>query len=139
MGLHAFSAFEAKPDSLADARRELWIWAEPVIADCASDWYGRVVADGFSASLLVRKHCRLWRSVILDQPAARLGANDDLRRCAGALGLDAGAVDGLNDAIVEELVDIVLCRFRASRSATKTFSMVLMSATSSLGAHRAAA
>ena len=50
-----------------------------------------------------------------------------------------GLIDDVNDVILEELVDIVMSRYRASRNMIKTCSLVLMSATSCLGTVRAAA
>ena len=64
---------------------------------------------------------------------------DELRRSEVNLALADGLIDDVNDVILEELVDIVMSRYRASRTMIKTFSLVLMSATSCLGTVRAAA
>lgn len=117
----------------------MWLWAEPVIADCASEWYGRILPNRFALSIMARKQCSLWRAVIHDQAASVPLVSEELRRTAASFGLDQAALDDVNAVILEELVDIVLCRFRASKNATKTFSLVLMSATSCLGPMRAAA
>ena len=140
MGIHPFPmVVETQPDALTEARRDMWLWAEPIIADCAAEWYARTSPDGLAASVMARKHCRLWRSVIHDQPASIPEISEDLRRAGQKFGLRPNFIEQVNAAVLEELVDVVLRRFRASRTATRTFSLVLMSATSCFGTARAAA
>ena len=139
MGIHPeFSTTERRSGYLDEARRTMWLWAEPIIIDRAVEVYGRMAAEADTV-VLARKHCRLWRNVLLDKPAAVALTMDELRRTEVGLGLTEGLIDDVNDVILEELVDIVMCRYRASRTMIKTFSLVLMSATSCLGTVRAAA
>ena len=137
--MHPFPVYEAAVDALTEARRDMWLWAELVIADCANDHYDRALSDRLASGIMARKHSRLWQTVIHDQPDSVSLITEELYRAAVTFGLDRKFVDDTNGAILEELVDIVLCRFRASRTATKTFSLVLMSATSCLGTARVAA
>jgi len=48
-------------------------------------------------------------------------------------------VDEVDDVILEELVDIVMSRYRSSRNTIKACSLVLMAATSRLGTAKLAA
>ncbi len=139
MGVHPFSAFDTRAIQLSGARSDLWVWAEPIVVDRASDWYGQWINEPAGIWALARKHCRLWRMVIQDEPERVPAVSDDLRRAVVGYGFDSGAVNEVNEIILEELFDIVLCRYRASRATTKTYSLVLMSATSCLSAMRAAA
>ena len=139
MGIHPeFSPSDRRSGNLDEARRTMWLWAEPIIIDRAVEVYGRVTQEADTV-VLARKHCRLWRNVLLDKPAAVALTMDELRRGEVAFGLPDGLMDGVNDVILEELVDIVMARYRASRNMIKTCSLVLMSATSCLGTVRAAA
>ena len=139
MGIHPeFPPSDRRSGNLDDARRTMWLWAEPIIIDRAVEVYGRIVAEAETV-VLARKHCRLWRNVLLDKPSAVALTMDELRRTELSLGLPEALVDDVNDVILEELVDIVMSRYRASRNMIKTFSLVLMSATSCLGTVRAAA
>lgn len=139
MGLHPFSMFEAQTDVLVEARRDMWLWAEPIIVDRAVEAYDVGLDNKVASNIMARKHCRLWRAVIQDQPGDLPSASSELRLAGEKFGIDPKVVDEINSAVLEELVDVVLCRYRSSRTAARTFSMVLMSATSSLGALRAAA
>ena len=139
MGIHPeFTLSDRRSGNLDEARRTMWLWAEPIIIDRAVEVYGRIL-DEAGTVVLARKHCRLWRNVLLDQPSAVALIMDELRRAEVNLGLPEALIDDVNDVILEELVDIVMSRYRASRNMVKTFSLVLMSATSCLGTVRAAA
>ena len=136
MGIHPeFTSFDRRSAHLDEARRTMWLWAEPIIIDRAVEIYAGLVDEAGTVAL-ARKHCRLWRVVLFDQPAAVSPVMEELRRAAGGLGLPDSLIDEVNDVILEELVDIVMTRYRSSRNSAKTFSMLLMSATSCLGGMR---
>ena len=139
MGLHPLSLFDAQSDELVEARREMWLWAEPIIVDRALEAYDVGLSNRVASNILARKHCRLWRAVIQDQPGDVEGVSGELRQTGEKFGVDRRVIDEVNNTVLEELVDIVLCRYRSSRHAARTFSMVLMSATSCFGALRAVA
>ena len=137
MGFHPeFSSFDRRSADLDEARRTMSLWAEPIIIDRAVEVYARVVDEAGTVAM-ARKHCRLWRVVLSGQTAAVSPVMEEMRRASDSLGLADELIDDVNDVILEELVDIVTSRYRASRNAMKTFSLVLMSATSSLGTARA--
>lgn len=137
MGIHPeFSSFDRRSAGLDGARHLLWQWAEPVVIDRAVESYARVI-DQAGTVAMARKHCRLWGVVLLDRSATVAAAMDDVRRASRSLGLPDALVDETDDLILEELVDIVASRHRASRNAMRAFSLVLMGATSCLGMARA--
>ena len=136
MGFHPeFSSFDRRSADLDEARRTMALWAEPIIIDRAVEAYARVVDEAGTVAM-ARKHCRLWRVVLSGQTAAVSPVLEEMRRASDSLGLGAQLIDDVNDVILEELVDIVTSRYRASRNAMKAFSLVLMYATSSLGTAR---
>lgn len=136
MGIHPeFSSFDRRSANLDEARRTMWQWAEPIIIDRAVEVYARAIDEAGTVAM-ARKHCRLWRAVLFDQPSAVPAILDEMRRAAFGLGLPESIADDTNDIVLEELVDIVMSRYRSSRNTMKTFSLVLMSATSCLGTAR---
>lgn len=139
MGVHPeLSSFDRRSTNLCEARRTMWTWAEPIIVDRAVEVYGRAVHSAGTV-MMARKHCGLWRNVLQEQPAAVPAIKEELRRAADSLGLAEDLVDAVDEAILEELVDIVMSRYRSSRNTIKACSLVLMSATSRLGTARLAA
>ncbi len=142
MGIHSFhfiSIVDTQSEDMTEARRDMWLWAEPVIADCAADIYDRSLPNRLASNIMAKKHCRLWRAVIHDQPDALPELEVDLRRTSEKFGLDAALQHEVDTILFEELVDIVLSRYRGSRRTTKAFSRLLISARSCLGTARAAA
>ena len=136
MGIHPeFSSFDRRSANLDEARRTMWQWAEPIVIDRAVESYARVI-DETGTVAMARKHCILWRVVLFNHPATVSAALEELRRSADSLGLPDALVDDTNDVIIEELVDIVTSRYRSSRNTIRTFSLVLMAATSCLGMAR---
>ena len=133
-----FSAFDRHSAHLDTARRGLWVWAEPIIIDRTVEVYLRSVDEAGTVAM-ARRHCRLWRDIVLNQTATVAPVMDEMRRAAESLGLPGSLIDDVNDVILEELLDIVTTRYRSSRNTIRTFSMVLMAATSCLGTVRAAA
>ena len=139
MGIHPeFTSFDRRSADLDEARHTMWLWAEPIVIDRAVEVYARMVDEAGTVAM-ARKHCRLWRSILSGQPPSVAPLVDEMRRAAGSLGLGDALVDDANDVILEELVDIVMSRYRTSRHAMKTFSLILMAATSCLGTARPAA
>lgn len=136
MGIHPeFSSFDRRSADLDGARRSMWQWAEPIVIDRAVESYARTVDEAGTVAM-ARRHCRLWQVVLFNQPDAVGAALVDLRRAADSLGLDDALVEDTNDLILEEIVDIVTSRYRSSRNTIRTFSLVLMAATSCLGMAR---
>jgi len=121
-------------------RRELIEWAEPVIADRVFDRY-RIAAGGGGDKLdgLAAQHRKLWRSVLLDQDASVSLSRKELLRLGRMAGLSPSFVDAVDQDIIEELLEIVLSRYQASRTSAKRFSLILMAAAGNIGAARAAA
>ena len=117
-------------DPLADLRRELMNWAEPIIADRILDGYRRVVESDADARYLSGQHRRLWRAILLEKRSIleilRQELCDDLIKA----GLDRDVGDVIDHGVIEELIDIVLKRFRSSNERIKGFSMVLLGAAS---------
>ena len=116
----------------------MWAWAEPVIIDRTVEVYARAV-DHAGTMAMARRHCRLWRDALLGVTAEVSPMMDGLRRAAASLGLPEDVIHDANDVILEEMVDIITSRYRSSRNSIRTFSMVLMAATSCLGTVRSAA
>lgn len=136
MGVHPeFSSFDRRTADLDAARRAMWQWAEPIVIDRAVESYVRTVDEAGTVAM-ARKHCRLWQVVLFNSSTTVMAGLDDLRRAAASLGLPDVLVDDTNDHILEELVDIVTSRYRSSRNTIRTFSLVLMAATSCLSTAR---
>lgn len=133
---HPRSPTALPPDLLGPLRSEMAVWAEPVIADCLDEAYGDHGISGSWRQLLTIQHRRLWRALILDQRGAveriAIELSDDLHRA----GLAPGVTGGIDAVVLDELMDIVFARYRASRDKTKGFGRVLLAAAAQTAAVR---
>ncbi|MDX7952506.1 hypothetical protein P7D22_15155 [Lichenihabitans sp. Uapishka_5] len=116
------------PDLLHDLRSEMAVWAEPVIADTVSDGYADRSLGSASHALLSIHHRRLWRALILDQRGTAERIWLDLERDLQRAGLDPDVTEEINAAVLDELMDIVFCRFSSSRHKARGFGRVLLGA-----------
>ena len=133
------AAAKACADPLSELRHDMMIWAEPVIADCITEGYRHREVDGPLRSLASAHHRRLWRAMILEQRPQMARIRHDLQGDLLRFGVETDVVDDIDQDVMEELMDIVFKRFRASRDKAKGFSLVLLSAASHMGESRAMA
>lgn len=131
--------FGAAPDPLIALRRDMMVWAEPVIADCIIDGYRERAVDGALRSLVSTHHRRLWRAMILEHRPLMESIRHDLKDDLLRAGVEPEVIEEIDQSVMEELMDIVFKRFRSSRDMAKGFSLVLLSAASHMGASRAMA
>ena len=122
------SAVRSPLDPAGILRNELATWAEPVIADCIADAYGGYDLSASMASLLAIHHRRLWRALLLDQRTMAERIWVDLERDLTRAGLDRDITDEIDAIVLDELMDIVLTRYRSSRDKVKAFSRMLLAA-----------
>ena len=122
--------FSRIPPELAGGaiRHEMATWAEPVIADCIAVLYRGCVLSAPLGSLLAIHHRRLWRALLLDQRADAERIWLDLERDLLRAGLDREITEEIDAAVLDELMDIVLARYRSSREKVRAFSRVLLGA-----------
>ena len=124
-------------DPLAELRRELVNWAEPVIADRIFDSYGEHDTGAETARYLAGQHRRLWRAILLQKQSIVTVLQRELQCELARAGLDPDVRYAIDQSVIEELIDIVLKRFRSSSGRVKGFSMILLGAASELSASRA--
>lgn len=132
---HAQPSFEP-PAGMPDLRRELLNLAEPVIADCINGAYGELQPDAGQARFLSAQHRRLWRAILLQHRGIMGSLYSELRDELGAAGLATDVAETIDQSVFEELVDIVVKRYRTSNDKAKRCSMILLDAASFIGASR---
>lgn len=131
------SALSATPTSgLPDIRRELMNLAEPIIADRIIEAYGEYDLEYGRLRFLAAQHRRLWRAILLEHRGIMTSLFAELSEDLVAAGMRADVAGRIDQSVFEELVDIVLRRFRASNEKAKQCSMILLEAASFIGASR---
>jgi hypothetical protein len=119
-----------------DFRHDMIVWAEPVIADRIAEAYEARGLGSAYRSLLTTHHRRFWRALILQRWQQVESIRRELLADAARAGLDSMHLEAIDHEIIEELMDIVLKRFRSSRDSAKGFGLVLLGVAASLGEGR---
>jgi hypothetical protein len=122
----------------AELRRELMNLAEPIIADRIIEGYREYHIDTERLRFLSAQHRRLWRAILLEHRGVMTSLYSELHDDLAATGLEADSADRIDQSVFEELVEIVLRRFRSSSGKAKQCSMILLGAASFIGASRRA-
>lgn len=134
---HIAGSFAPIPlDPLAELRRELMNWAEPVIADRILEAYRRHDLGIEWTRTLAGHHRRLWRAIILEKRGMMETMRHELLDDIARVGLASDVADLVDQNVIEELIDIVLKRFRTSGERVKGFSMILLGAASHISPSR---
>ena len=119
-----------------DVRRELMNLAEPVIADRIIEGYRDYELESERLRFLAAQHRRLWRAILLEHRGIMTTLYAELHDDLAAAGMAADIADQIDQGVFEELVEIVLRRYRSSSDKAKQCSMILIGAASFIGASR---
>lgn len=126
-------------DKFLELRRELMNLAEPIIADRIIEGYREFAIDSGRLRFLSAQHRRLWRAILLEHRGIMESLFAELRTELAESGIEPDFAETLDQGVFEELVEIVLWRFRSSNEKAKQCSMILLGAAAFIGAARRAA
>lgn len=115
------------------ARKDMLLWSQPIITDLAQEAYaGLLGARHHSLRVLAAMHARWWRVILGDETEKVAATRVDLTNLARLCGLGREAVDTLDDAILNDLVDVVTSRFSRSPQNVRLYVGLLLRASASL-------
>ena len=122
---------------LSAARRDLAEWSEPLIADRVSEIYTACFGgDQQRVRPMTLQHCRLWRNLLLQEGNRAQNARRELVRLGRLAGLESQTLDRIDEAVLDELADVVVARFHRSPATTRDYSRSLIRAATSLAEAR---
>jgi hypothetical protein len=122
---------------LSVARRDLAEWSEPLIADRVGEIYAICFSgDQQRIRPMTRQHCRLWRNLLLQDSSRVQNARRELVRLGKLAGVESHTLDRIDEAVFDELAEVVVARFHRSPMTTRDYSKSLIRAASSLAEAR---
>jgi hypothetical protein len=68
----------------------------------------------------------MWRNLMLDEARQALANRREVVRLGRFVGMSPGAVDAIDRAILDELLDCVFARFDASRAKAADYARALL-------------
>jgi hypothetical protein len=121
-------------------QKEIARWSEPLVADHIYPEYERYFGGKNELSEeLGRRHCRVWRNLLNGEAPHVKSARGNLLKLAHMVNLDDGALEAIDAAIFNDLLDVILRRCHGSRDKARLDGMTLVQAASMLGEIRKAA
>lgn len=122
-----------------DGMSGLLEWSGPVIYDRLRLAYNSHVSDPFVAIHLAKAHARVWRALLSSDLAAFELHRADLLLLLVQQGLTLDHLTEADTETMDELLDIVIARFRRSPRASRGYHIALMQLASFLTPAQAAA
>ncbi len=113
--------------ALQSIRAELIEWSQPLIVDQINHFYFRRLTHAVTVARdLSIQHYRVWRHVLRDemQLAADLRAN--LTEIAERAGVTGAMLDEVDRAVLDELMDVVVSRFRRTPNIARSYGLTLL-------------
>ena len=118
-------------------RKDLLFWSTPIITDLLMDAYGvRLGARQLSTQVLTSVHARLWRVMLQADIAAIDGARKDLLNLATLSKLSREIIDAIDEAVLDELLDVITIRFTRSAELMRDYTRVLLTASANVARMR---
>ncbi len=112
---------------IESARKDLLLWSPPIIADLMAGSYAASLGVRHpSARLFASMHTRMWRFVLQDNRSKLAEARKELTDMALLAGLDRPRLEAIDQAVLEELLDVIAARFTRSPEHVRTYSRVLL-------------
>jgi len=118
---------------LAGTRLDLAEWCHPVVVDYLRELYAERLGSGHaSLRALSLSHARFWRFLIVDDAERLAGSRREVASLARLAGLRPAALDDVDQAMLAELMDVVVARFLRTPSMARAYSQIVLGAAARL-------
>jgi hypothetical protein len=108
------SPLRASPDDLTS-------WSEAAVCDRLCGIYFAVFSDADRARYAARLHWSCWRGYLSRACAQGEAARQALARLLADARLDPALIDRADDAVIDEVTDLVLHKYRRAPQQAKTY------------------
>jgi hypothetical protein len=123
-----------------NARDELLEWSQPLIIDQINQaYFGRFQQVPGIARELAIEHYRIWRHVLRGELQAAAQLRRHLIGNALSAGIQVAVLDEIDRAVLDELMDVVVSRFRRTPHIARSYGMTLLDTATNLARTRQAA
>ena len=114
-------------------------WSEPIIVDRLYEAYRVHIREFMLARSLARLHAKVWRALIRGDMAQFEAMREGLVVALGHCSLTLDDLAATDNAIMAELLDVVMARFQRSQRTAKVYHLALIELAVRRAASRAAA
>lgn len=118
-------------------RDELIEWSQPLIVDQINHFYFRRLTQKASvARELAIEHYRVWRHVLRNELQDAANLREQLGAHAAEMGIPSQMLDEVDRAVLDELMDVVVSRFRRTPYIARSYGMTLLDTATNLARAR---
>lgn len=101
-------------------------WAEPLVRDRLAAAWGRVACEADVRAALCDLQWRAWRSALSNLPYSAAACRRELGERAKAAALPPETIEEGDEAVIDELADVIVSRFRRSPALAKNYTKALV-------------
>jgi len=104
-------------------------WCQPILVDYLRELYTEILgSDHKSLRILSLSHGRMWRILILGDAEKLAVARKEIIGIARLAGLNTSAVELIDQAVLAELMDVIVSRFLRSPDLTRAYGRIVVAA-----------
>ncbi len=118
---------------------EILVWAEPLVRDRLVAFWAGETRESDATRTLAELHWRMWRCALSNLPHGAAASRRELLQLADKVGVAAGAVAEGDEAVIDEIAEVIVARFRRSPGVAKDYTKALIMAAAGLLAPSAVA
>lgn len=105
---------------------DILLWAEPLARDRLTAFWSAAARESAAAKTLADAHWRAWRCALSNLPHGAAASRRDLGALMRNAGLPVEIVRDGDEAVIEEIAEVIIARFRRSPARAKDYTKALV-------------
>lgn len=118
---------------------DILLWAEPLARDRLAVFWDAAARESATAKTLADLHWRAWRCALSNLPHGAAASRRDLANLMRNAGLQAEIIRDGDEAVIDEIAEVIIARFRRSPARAKDYTKALVLTAAGLLAPQAVA
>lgn len=105
---------------------EILLWAEPLARDRLSACWNALASESGAGKALADLHWRAWRCALSNLQHGAAASRRDLAVMTRGAGIPADAIEQADEAVIDEIAEVIVARFRRSPALAKDYTKALV-------------
>ena len=105
---------------------DILLWAEPLARDRLTAFWSAAAPESSSGRMLADLHWRAWRCALSTLPQGAAASRRDLGALMRNAGLPAEIARDGDEAVIDEIAEVIIARFRRSPARAKDYTRALV-------------
>ncbi len=105
---------------------EILLWAEPLARDRLTAFWNAAARESDAGKALADLHWRAWRCALSNLQHGASASRRDLAVLARGAGLKADIIEEGDEAVIDEIAEVIIARFRRSPILAKDYTKALV-------------